>query len=32
MRGHVEFGWSESESAKLAVVRGQEKGKNGAAD
>ncbi len=31
MRGHVEFGWSDSESAKFAVVRGQEKGKNGAA-
>jgi cytoskeletal protein CcmA (bactofilin family) len=31
MRGHVEFGWSEAESGKLAVVRGQEKGKNGAA-
>ena len=31
MRGHVEFGWSDSESAKFAAVRGQEKGKNGAA-
>ena len=31
MRGHVEFGWSEAESGKFAVVRGQEKGKNGAA-
>ena len=31
MRGHVEFGWSESESAKFAIVGGSEKGKNGAA-
>lgn len=31
MRGHVEFGWSDSESAKFTVVKGQEKGKNGAA-
>jgi cytoskeletal protein CcmA (bactofilin family) len=31
MRGHVEFGWSESESAKVASIRAQEKAKNGAA-
>ncbi|MDP2604806.1 MAG: polymer-forming cytoskeletal protein [Deltaproteobacteria bacterium] len=31
MRGHVEFGWSEAESGKFVVVKGQEKGKNGAA-
>ena len=31
MRGHVEFGWSDSESAKFTIVRGPEKGKNGAA-
>jgi cytoskeletal protein CcmA (bactofilin family) len=31
MRGHVEFGWSESESAKVASIRAKEKTKNGAA-
>jgi cytoskeletal protein CcmA (bactofilin family) len=31
MRGHVEFGWSESEAAKVASIRAQEKAKNGAA-
>lgn len=30
MRGHVEFGWSESEAAKFAGGRTQESGKNGA--
>lgn len=31
MRGHVEFGWSESESLKVQSIRYQEKGKNGSA-
>jgi cytoskeletal protein CcmA (bactofilin family) len=31
MRGNVEFGWNESEAAKIPSVRAQEKGKNGAA-
>jgi len=31
MRGHVEFGWSESESAKFTNGRTLESGKNGAA-
>lgn len=31
MRGQVEFGWTESESVKIASIRSQEKGKNGAA-
>jgi cytoskeletal protein CcmA (bactofilin family) len=31
MRGHVEFGWSESEASKIATFRSQEKAKNGAA-
>jgi len=31
MRGHVEFGWTDAEVAKLANVRAQEKAKNGAA-
>jgi cytoskeletal protein CcmA (bactofilin family) len=30
MRGHVEFGWTHSESAKMASIRSQEKDKNGA--
>jgi cytoskeletal protein CcmA (bactofilin family) len=29
MRGHVEFGWSELESAKVASIRSLEKGKSG---
>ena len=31
MRGHVEFGWTDAEVAKLANVRAQEKARNGAA-
>jgi cytoskeletal protein CcmA (bactofilin family) len=31
MRGHVEFGWSEAETGKFAVVKGPDKAKNGAA-
>jgi len=31
MRGHVEFGWSELESAKVASIRSLEKGKSGSA-
>ena len=31
MRGHVEFGWSDSESAKVASIRSFEKGKSGSA-
>jgi cytoskeletal protein CcmA (bactofilin family) len=31
MRGHMEFGWSESETAKFTNGRAQENGKNGAA-
>jgi cytoskeletal protein CcmA (bactofilin family) len=31
MRGHVEFGWSDSESAKVASIRSHEKGKTGSA-
>jgi cytoskeletal protein CcmA (bactofilin family) len=31
MRGHVEFGWSEPETAKFAVVKGPDKAKNGPA-
>jgi cytoskeletal protein CcmA (bactofilin family) len=31
MRGHVEFGWSESETTKFTSVRAQDNAKNGAA-
>lgn len=31
MRGHVEFGWTESEAVKVASIRSHEKGKSGAA-
>lgn len=31
MRGHVEFGWSDAENAKVTSIRLQDKGKNGAA-
>lgn len=31
MRGHVEFGWSESEATKFTSVRAQDNAKNGAA-
>lgn len=31
MRGHVEFGWSDSENLKVQSIRHQEKGKNGSA-
>ena len=31
MRGNVEFGWNESESAKIASLRAHDKGKTGAA-
>jgi cytoskeletal protein CcmA (bactofilin family) len=31
MRGNVEFGWSESDSAKIANIRVPEKAKNGSA-
>ena len=31
MRGHVEFGWAEPETAKFAVVKGPDKAKNGPA-
>jgi cytoskeletal protein CcmA (bactofilin family) len=31
MRGNVEFGWTESESAKIANIRAPEKAKNGSA-
>jgi len=31
MRGHVEFGWTESEGVKVASIRSHEKGKSGAA-
>jgi len=31
MRGHVEFGWNEPETAKFAVVKGPDKAKNGPA-
>jgi cytoskeletal protein CcmA (bactofilin family) len=30
MRGHVEFGWSDAESAKVTSIRVQETGKNSA--
>jgi len=31
MRGNVEFGWTESDSAKIANIRAPEKAKNGSA-
>lgn len=31
MRGHVEFGWSDSENLRVQSIRHQEKGKNGSA-
>lgn len=31
MRGHVEFGWSDSESVKVASIRSYEKGKSSSA-
>jgi len=31
MRGHVEFGWPDSEGAKVANIRTHEKGKSGTA-
>jgi hypothetical protein len=31
MRGHMEFGWNESETAKFSNGRTQENPKNGAA-